>query len=101
MTAKQVIYTDGRELILLLKTGTGREPVNYLSDQVQHISFSYLEGGLLHKLLKKKDRRITVVVKGLTVTFDESDHKQWFDTYVKDLRDYCTRNRVTFVDFPE
>ena len=101
MTSKQVIYTDGRELILLLKTGTGREPVNYISDQVQHISFSYIDGGLINKLLKKKERRITVVVKGLTVTFDESSHRQWFDSYVEDLRDYCQRNRVTFEDFPE
>ena len=101
MTAKQVIYTDGRELILLLKTGTGREPVNYISDQVQHISFSYIDGGLLGKLLKKKERRITVVVKGLTVEFDEHDHRQRFDSYVEELRDYCKRNRVMFVDFPE
>ena len=101
MTAKQVIYTDGKELILLLKTGTGREPVNYLSDQVQHISFSCIQGGLICKLLKKKERRITVVVKGLTVQFDEHAHRQWFDAYVEDLRDYCKRNHVTFVDFQD
>ena len=101
MTAKQVIYTDGRELILLLKTGTGREPVNYVSDQVQHITFSYINGGLRSKFLRKKERRITVAVKGLTVEFDEHAHRQWFDSYVEDLRDYCRRNRVMIADFPE
>ena len=101
MTAQQVIYTDGRELSLLLKTGTGREPVNYISDQVQHITFSYINGGLLSKLLRKKERRISVVVKGLTVEFDEHAHRQWFDSYVNDLRDYCKRNNVMFGDFPE
>ena len=102
MASKQVIFTDKKELILLLKTGTGREPVNYISDNIQHISFGYVQADLIHRLLGKKwERRITIVVKGLTVHFDEFSHKQYFDTYVEDLRAYCKRNYVTLNDFPE
>lgn len=102
MAAQQVIFTDQKELILLLKTGTGREPRNFLSDQIQHISFSYVRSGLLRLLLGKRwQRRITIVAKGIRVFFDESDHKQYFDSYIENLRDFCKRNYVTLEDFPE
>ena len=101
MAKQQVIFTDKKELILLLKTGTGREPTNLISDQIQHIRFSYVKNGLIGLLTGKKwMRRITVVAKGLTVQFDESDHKAFFETYLTDLRDFCKRNYVTLDDFP-
>ena len=102
MASKQVIYTDKKELILLLKTGTGREPRNFISDEIQHISFGYVRCGFLRQLLGKRwERRITVVVKKLTVQYYEHSHKKFFDRYVEELRDFCKRNYVTLNDFPE
>ena len=93
---EQVIFTDKAELILLLKARVGREPRNIAADQVQSIRFSKVKGGLF----KKEMRQITIVAKGVgTIEYDESTHKQYFDSYVENLRKFAKENNVTFYDF--
>jgi len=100
-TRKQVIFTDGAELILLLKGQAGREPYNFNADKVQSVFFGYEDGKLL-KLILRKNRRITVSVPKLgAIQFDERRHKKYFDQYLDMLREYCTKNKVTFHDFPD
>ncbi|MBO4367951.1 MAG: hypothetical protein J5859_04485, partial [Clostridia bacterium] len=91
-------FTDGEELVLLLKGKGGREPHIISKDQIQRISFSRKESTLA-KLLHKKTRQITVIVKGLgTITYDENKHKAFFESYLTSLRDFCKSNHVTFYD---
>ena len=102
--AKQVIITEGNELILMLKTGGGREAFNYNAEDVQTVSFTYVKESLFSKLFNKPVRRITVNSKkipGGGVYFDEKDHKQYFETYLTDLKAFCKKYYVTFKDFPE
>ncbi len=98
MARQQVIFTDGDELVLLLKGKGGREPHIVNADNVQRISFGYAQSAL-QKLLNKQSRQIMVIVKGLgTITYDEKKHKGFFDGYLTSLREYCRQNHVTFYD---
>lgn len=100
--AKQVIFTDGNELILLLKATGGRQPFNFSGGDIQRISFGRCKGGFLFGLIPNKNRRITIVAKKVgTIEFDENKHRQYFDSYLEALRKFCLDNKVTFQDFPE
>ena len=102
--AKEVIITEGNELILMLKTGGGREPFNLNAEDVQTVAFSYVKETLFSKLFNKPTRRITVSSKRLAgggVYFDEKDHKKYFESYLEPLRAFCKKYYVTFKDFPE
>lgn len=102
MAKEQVIFTDGNELTLLLKGKVGRDPYNIHAENVQRISFGYTCDGFWNKLKHRNVRTITVICKGIgTVQFDETAHKQFFEGYLTDLREYCKSNHVTFYDFPE
>jgi len=98
--AAQYIFTDANELILLLKGKAGRESHIFNAADVQRISFSRASGKLLG-VIPVSTRRITIICKKLgTVEFDETRHKQFFETYLTLLRRFCAENRVTFYDFP-
>ena len=100
-TKKQVIFTEGSELILLLKGNAGRESYNFPADKVQSVFFGYEDSKFL-KLFLKKDRRITINVAPFgPVRFDERRHPKYFDQYLDMMREFCAKNRVTFHDFPE
>jgi len=100
-TKQQVIFTDGAELILLLKGDGGREPHNFLANKVQSVFFGYEESKFV-KLFTKKIRRITITVPRIgPIQFDERNHPKYFEKYLKMMRDYCSANNVTFHDFPD
>lgn len=100
--AQQVIFTDGDELNLLLKTNTGRESHLFSPGDVRRISFGYYTDKKLFGLMKKQLRRISIVCKGFPlIEFDEGRNAEYFDQYLTELRAYCKRARVTFYDFPE
>lgn len=101
MVKQQVIFADGNELVLLLKGKGGREPHMLQAESVQRISFGYVPN-FFTKFNHKYIRAITVVAKGLgTIVYEETRHKNFFETYIPMLRDYCKRNHVTFYDFKE
>ena len=100
--AVQVIYTDSAELILLLKGNAGRENHSIKAADIQRVSFSNVEVSKLFGLIKSQTRRITVICKKLgTIEFDETRHKEFFETYLTDLRQFCHNNHVTFYDFAD
>lgn len=102
MAQQQVIFIDGDELNLLLKTNTGRESNLFSPDDVRRVSFSYYTDKKLFGLIKKPMRRITLICKGFpTIEFDEGRNSEFFEQYLTDLRAYCKRTHVTFYDFPD
>lgn len=101
MAKEEVIFTDGKELNLLLKGNAGRESHIFTSSDVQRVSFSHYKARKLFGLVAYDARRITIIAKGLgTVEFDEPKHKQFFESYLTSLRAFCKANSVTFYDFP-
>lgn len=99
--AKQYIFTDANELVLLLKGQAERVSHVLNSTDVQRVSFSYYMDRFLG-IVPLKGRRITIVGKGIgTVEFDEIRHHKFFDNYLDMLRKWCQENRVTFYDFPK
>jgi len=96
-TREQVIYTDNSELNLLLKGKAGRESHLFQASKVQSVSFLYEK-----KFLRGQIRRISISCGRLgNVFFDETDHPKYFEEYLKMLREWCAKNRVTFHDFPD
>jgi len=99
--AKQYIFSDANELILLLKGKAGRESHIFNCTDVQRVSFANFTAKKLFGIIRKPARRITIVCKGVgPIEFDEPNHQQFFDGYLTDLRKFCKENRVTFYDFP-
>jgi len=100
-TRQQVIFTEGAELILLLKGNAGRESYNFPADKVQSVFFGY-EDSKFVKLFTKKIRRITITVGRFgPVMFDERRHPKYFDQYIEMMKKFCAENKVTFHDFPD
>ena len=99
--AEQYIFADANELVLLLKGKGGRESHLINASDIRRISFGSAPKKLLF-IPVGKTRRITIIVKSMgTVEFDESKHKEHFETYLGILRAFCKENHVTFYDFPK
>lgn len=100
--AKQYIFADANELILLLKGKGGRESFIVNCKDIQRISFAQGKASGLQGLFGKKTRVITIICKKLggTILFYENKHKEFFGQYLEILRAFCKENRVTFYDFP-
>lgn len=100
--AKEVIFADANELVLLLKGKAGRESHIFNCTDVQRISFSNYTDKKLFGLIRKSARRITIVCKGIgPIEFDELKHLTYFEGYLELLRKFAKENRVTFYDFPK
>lgn len=99
--AQQYIFTDANELVLLLKGKGGRESHLINCADIRRISFGTAPKKFLFVPVGAT-RRITIIVKSMgTIEFDESKHKEHFETYLTILRAYCKENHVTFYDFPD
>lgn len=98
--AQQYIFADANELVLILKGKGGRESHIINCADIRRISFGSAKKKLLFFPIGTT-RRITIIVKSMgTIEFDESKHKEYFETYLGILRTYCKENHVTFYDFP-
>lgn len=99
--AEQYIFTDGNELVLLLKGQAERVSHVFKSEDVQRISFSHFSEKKFW-VIPVKGRRITIICKKIgSVEFDETRHRAFFEQYLDMLRKWCQANRVTFYDFQD
>ena len=101
--AQQHIYTDTDQLVLLLKARQiGRKSHMINASDVQRISFVNYMHPKFMGLIEKPARKIQIMAKGIGMTeFLEPEEKEFFETYLVELRKFCKDNRVTFYDFPE
>ena len=101
--AKQYIFADANELILLLKGKAGRESFIVNCKDIQRVSFAKGKASGIAGLFGAKTRIISIVCKKLggTIQFYENGHREYFETYLGILRSFCKENKVTFYDLPE